>query len=168
MEKFKKIWVNEYFQWCEFFSKDIENSNLKSETKEALKVGFPEQAAPFLDFGLFANAKKYIENMKCDKYWAFGHNGSGALICIDTSCHDSIVLITCESKQEYSVQNMNKNILELCKSLLLYRNFLEIKDEKDTNELIVDLENKFLELNPNPNELKFWYDEIKYLKKDNM
>ncbi len=51
--EFKKLWMtNDSERWVKFPIDQVEKSNLNEKTKEFLKIGFPEDAAPFLGFGL--------------------------------------------------------------------------------------------------------------------
>ena len=54
-KQFKDLWINAnpaINTWATFANKEIENASLSLVTKEFLKVGFPDAAAPFLSFGL--------------------------------------------------------------------------------------------------------------------
>lgn len=133
--EFKEIWIqDDSVKWTEFPSEQVEKSNLNNETKEFLKVGFPEDSAPFLSFGLrsydwgFNTIQGYYDdydlNEKTKNYWIFCSDGSGNPICIDSSDNDKLILLDHEQDFEI-IQTMNKNISELASSMLLFRNFIE-------------------------------------------
>ena len=102
--EFKKVWMKDDSErWTEFPIEQVDKSNLNKETKEFLKVGFPEDSAPFLGFGLrsydweFNNIKDYYDDDELDDktkdYWIFGSDNSGNPICIDSSDNDKLVLL---------------------------------------------------------------------------
>ncbi|MEP5339582.1 MAG: hypothetical protein ABJL44_20060 [Algibacter sp.] len=171
-------------RWTEFPIEQVEKSNLKNETKKFLKVGFPEDSAPFLGFGLrsydweFNNIKDYYDDDELDDktkdYWIFGSDNNGNLICIDSSDNDKLVILDHEEGFEV-IETMNKNISELASSMLLFRNFIEkINSElgedgffgsKFTENNLTELENDFKKLNPNYYiESSFWNSEINNLR----
>lgn len=133
--EFKNIWLkNDFGTWAEFPREQLENSTLNNSTKEFLKVGFPENAAPFLNFGLinydneFFNIYDYFSDYELDintkNYWIIGSENSGNTICVDTSQNDKIIIVDHEQDFEL-IEIINLNISELSKSLLLFRNFIE-------------------------------------------
>ncbi|NQY04734.1 MAG: SUKH-4 family immunity protein [Flavobacteriaceae bacterium] len=171
-------------RWVKFPIDQVEKSNLNEKTKEFLKVGFPEDAAPFLGFGLrsydwqFNTIQAYYDDYDVDykakDYWIFGSDGSGNPICIDASENDKLVLLDHEQEFEF-IENMNTSISELASSLLLFRDFIKkINNEfgEDgffesmfTEKHLTDLENEFEELNPNYYiESSFWDTEIENLR----
>jgi hypothetical protein len=183
--EFKDIWMkNDSERWTEFPIEQIEKSNLNNETKEFLKVGFPEDSAPFLGFGLrsydweFNNIGDYYDDYELDdktkNYWIFGSDNSGNPICIDSSDNDKLILL--DHEQDFEViQTMNKNISELASSMLLFRNFIEkinselgedgFFDSKFTEQHLTELENDFKKLNTNYYiESNFWDTEIENLR----
>ena len=182
---FKKLWMtNDSERWVEFPIEQLEKSNLNDKTKEFLKVGFPEDAAPFLGFGLrsydweFNTIQGYYGyddlDEKAKNYWIFGSDNSGNPICIDSSDNDKLVLLDHEQGFEF-MDNMNKNVSELASSLLLYRDFIEkINNEfgEDgffesmfTEKHLNKLENEFKMLNSNYYiESSFWDTEIENLR----
>lgn len=102
--EFKSIWMeNESEGWVEFPVEQVEKSNLNKNTKEFLKVGFPEDAATFLEFGLrsydgeFTNVIDYFSDSNLDIntkfYWLLGSNNNENSICIDSSKNDSIIIL---------------------------------------------------------------------------
>ena len=183
--EFKKLWMTrDSERWVEFPIDQVEQSNLNEKTKEFLKIGFPEDAAPYLGFGLrsydweFKTIQDYYNyddlNDKAKDYWMFGSDGSGNLICIDSSDHDKIVLLDHEQGFVF-MENINTNIAELASSLLLFRDFIvRINAEfgKDgyfeslfTENHLIELENEFKKLNPNYYiEASFWDSEIENLR----
>ena len=183
--EFKKVWMKDGSErWTEFPIEQVDKSNLNKETKEFLKVGFPEDSAPFLGFGLrsydweFNNIKDYYDDDELDDktkdYWIFGSDNSGNLICIDSSDNDKLVLLDHEQAFEV-IETMNKNISELASSMLLFRNFIEkinsefgkdgFFDSKFTENHLTELENDFKKLNPDYYiESSFWDSEINNLR----
>lgn len=183
--EFKKIWMKDDSErWTEFPIEQVDKSNLNKETKEFLKVGFPEDSAPFLGFGLrsydweFNNIKDYYDDDELDDktkdYWIFGSDNSGNPICIDSSDNDKLVLLDHEQGFEV-IETMNKNISELASSMLLFRNFIEkinselgedgFFDSKFTENHLTELENDFKKLNPDYYiESSFWDSEINNLR----
>lgn len=183
--EFKKIWMQDDSErWTEFPVEQVEKSNLNDETKDFLKVGFPEDSAPFLGFGLrsydweFNNIGDYYSDYGLDdktkNYWIFGSDNSGNPICIDSSDNDKLILLDHEQDFEI-IQTMNKNISELASSMLLFRNFIEkinselgedgFFDSKFTENHLTELENDFKKLNPDYYiESSFWDSEIENLR----
>ena len=183
--EYKKIWMKDDSErWTEFPIEQVDKSNLNNETKEFLKVGFPEDAAPFLGFGLrsydweFNNIGDYYSDYELDaktkNYWIFGSDNSGNPICIDSSDNDKLVLLDHEQDFEI-IQTMNNNISELATSILLFKNFIEkinsefgedgFFDSKFTENHLTELENDFKKLNPNYYiESSFWDTEINNLR----
>jgi hypothetical protein len=183
--EFKKKWMsNDSERWVEFPADQIERSNLNDTTKAFLRVGFPEDASPYLGFGLrsynweFNTIAEYYDDYNLDdatkNYWIFGSDNSGNPICIDASNNDKLVLLDHEQRFEF-IDDINKNITELASSLLLFRNFIEMvnnpSQEEDCSEFIFteeqlkQLEDKFKVLNPNYyTECSFWYNEIENLR----
>jgi len=183
--QFKNIWMkNPSEEWVEFPIEQIEKSNLNNITKEFLKVGFPEDASPFLGFGLrsydweFNNIYDYYcdpdLDVKTKDYWIFGSDNNGNPICIDSSDNDKLILLDHEQDFEL-IETMNKDISELASSLLLFRSFIEkvnielgadaFFDLKYTEKHLTDLEQEFEKLNPNYFvESSFWYSEINNLR----
>lgn len=178
---FKNIWLkNDFESWAEFPIEQIENSTLNDSTKEFLKVGFPDSAAPFLNFGLisydneFFNVYDYFSDYKLDEntknYWIIGSDNSGNLICVDTSQNDKIIIVDHEQNFEL-IEIINKNILELSKSLLLFRSFIEdvnselgedgFFDSMYSLKHIQKLEEQF---SSNSINSSFWNTEIDNLK----
>ncbi|WP_299673540.1 hypothetical protein [uncultured Tenacibaculum sp.] len=182
---FKKLWmINDSEKWVEFPIDQVEKSNLNKKTKDFLKIGFPEDAAPFLGFGLNSYDSEFntihgyygydVLDEKTKDYWVFGSDGSGNPICFDSSDNDKLVLLDHEQGFEF-MQDMNKNISELASSLLLFRGFIKrINDEfgEDgffetmfTEKHLTELENEFKILNPNYYlESSFWDTEIENLR----
>ncbi|MCF2875009.1 MULTISPECIES: hypothetical protein [unclassified Tenacibaculum] len=183
--EFKKLWMNNSSEnWIEFPIDLIEKSNLNEKTKEFLKIGFPEDAAPFLGFGLtsydgkFNTIQNYYDDYELDdktnNYWIFGSDNNGNPICIDSSDNDKLIILDHEQEFEF-METMNKNIAELASSILLYRNFVE-KTNKEfgedgffesqfTEKHLTELENEFKKLNPNYYiESSFWDNEIENLR----
>lgn len=176
--------TNNSERWVEFPIDEVEKSNLNEKTKEFLKIGFPEDAAPFLGFGLrsyewkFNTTQSYYEyddlDDKAKNYWIFGSDNNGNPICIDASDNDKLVLLDHEQGFDF-MMTMNKNISELASSLLLFRDFIErINNEfggdgffnsKFTENHLNELENEFKKLNPNYClESSFWNFEIENLR----
>ena len=183
--EFKKIWMKDDSErWTEFPIEQIQKPNLNDNTKEFLKIGFPEDAAPFLGFGLrsydweFNNIYDYYSDydldLKTKNYWIFGSDNNGNPICIDSSNNDKLVLL--DHEQDFEViTNMNKNISELASSLLLFSSFIDrvnlefgddgFYDSKFTQDHLIELESEFKQLNPNYYiESSFWDSEIENLR----
>ncbi|MGV7107586.1 hypothetical protein [Flavobacterium sp. U410] len=181
--EFKNIWLNNDLEtWSEFPNEQIEKSNLNDLTKEVLKIGFPNSAAPFLDFGLisfdniFTNIHDYYSDSDLDintkNYWIIGFENSGNLICVDTSKNDQIIIV--DHEQDFEVlEVMNKNIIELGKSLLLYRNFIENVNSEFGEDGFFDslyslnhVKSLEQEFNKNNINSSFWISEIENLKSE--
>ncbi|KAB1153647.1 hypothetical protein F7018_16410 [Tenacibaculum aiptasiae] len=183
--EFQKLWMNNSSEnWVEFPIDQIEKSNLNEKTKEFLKIGFPEDAAPFLGFGLisydgeFNTIQNYYDDYELDdktnNYWIFGSDNNGNPICIDSSDNDKLIILDHEQEFEF-METMNKNIAELASSILLYRNFVEktnkefgedgLFESQFTEKHLTELENEFKKLNPNYYiESSFWDNEIENLR----
>ncbi len=183
--EFKKLWMkNDSERWVAFPIDQVEKSNLNEKTKEFLKIGFPEDAAPFLGFGLrsynweFNTIKDYCDYEDLDEktkaYWIFGSDGNGNPICMDSSDNDKLIILDHEQGFEY-MESMNKNISELASSLLLFRSFIEQINNtfgEDgffeclfTEKHLMELEDSFKQLNPNYYiESSFWDSEIQNLR----
>ncbi|SEL53545.1 SUKH-4 immunity protein [Aquimarina amphilecti] len=183
--EFKLKWIqNESDRWTEFDSCELEKSEINESTNEFLKIGFPEDAAPYLGFGLrsydwkFNNILDYYEYDDLDPttkfYWILGSDNSGNPICIDTSQNDRIILLDHEQGFEI-IGTVNKNISELASFLLIYRNFIEeinskygedgFFDSKFTKIDLNELEEKFKSLNSDYYlESSFWDIEIENLR----
>lgn len=183
--EFKIMWIKDGSErWIKFPIDQVDKSNLNNETKKFLKIGFPEDSAPFLGFGLrsynweFNNIKDYYNDDELDDktkdYWIFGSDNCGNPICIDSSDNDKLVLFDHEQGFEV-IETMNKNISELASSMLLFRNFIEkinskfgedgFLNSKFTENHLTKLENAFKKLNPNYYiESSFWDSEINNLR----
>jgi len=183
--EFKEIWMlDDSERWGEFPAEQVGQSNLNNETKEFLKVGFPEDSAPFLNFGLRSYDWKlnnigdfysdYGLDDKTKNYWIFGSDDSGNLICIDSSDNDKLIILDHEQNFEF-IHTLNNNISELASSILLFRNFIKkinselgedgYFDAKYTEKHLTELENNFKRLNPNYcKESSFWDSEIDGLR----
>ncbi|WP_396637416.1 hypothetical protein [Maribacter sp. R77961] len=181
---FKIYWnINEYDQWTEFDYKQLERAKLTDLTKNFLSGGFPDGAAPCVDFGLessdgkFYNITEYYSDIDLVKgtenYWIFGSDGAGNPICIDSSSNDKIVLLDHELGFE-KIQDINQNIIELAKCLLEFKNFIsEIEsefgedafmDSKFSKANVDDLKERFKKINPNIFlESEFWKIEVECL-----
>ena len=125
---------NKLNRWWEFDQEELRRLPVLDETKEWLREGFPEDAAPFLNFGLRSyNGKfhtiadfysEYELDPKSNDYWIFGSDGSGNPICLDSSNNDSVVLL--DHEQEFDVIGLiNSNLSELAQCLLEYRRFVK-------------------------------------------
>lgn len=183
--EFKNIWMSKKLDsWTEFPIDQVERSNLSEETKAFLKVGFPEDAAPYLDFGVnsydgnFNTVQGYYGYDELDKItqncWILGSDNNGNPICIDASNNDKIIILDHEQGFQF-LESMNNNIYELASSLLIYRNFIRrVNDElgpdgffesKFNETHITELENEFKALNSEYYiESSFWDTEIENLR----
>lgn len=183
--EFKLKWIKDKSErWTKFDSSELKKSEINESTCEFLEIGFPEDAAPYLGFGLrsydwkFNNILDYYEYDDLDAdtkfYWILGSDNSGNPICIDTSQNDRIILLDHEQGFEI-IDTINKNIEELANYLLIYRNFIEevnykygedgFFDSKFTKMDLNELEEKFKSLNPNHYlESSFWSVEIENLR----
>jgi len=183
--EFKLQWIQDKSdRWIEFDLSELKKSQINASTNEFLTIGFPEDAAPYLGFGLrsydwkFNNILDYYDYDDLDPitkfYWILGSDNSGNPICIDTSQNDRIILL--DHEQEFEIiEIVNKNIAELANSLLIYRNFIEemnskygkdgFFDSKFTEVDLNELEEKFKLLNSNYYlESSFWDIEIANLR----
>ncbi|MBQ0910011.1 SUKH-4 family immunity protein [Flavobacterium sp. F-328] len=167
-------------EWFDFEELEIDKTNLSSLTKEFLKNGFPENPSPYLGFGLrsfdnkFYTISEYYTDYELSNgyqnYWIFGSDGSGNIICIDSNQNDRIVIL--DHEENFGIfQIMNKDIIELSKCLLEYKNFIEeIQNEfgedgfiesKFTEVHLDKLKVNFIKINPNIfEESDFWDSEI--------
>jgi hypothetical protein len=179
--EFKGLWLNNEFEtWVEFPKEQLDNSNLNYSTKEFLKIGFPRSAAPFLDFGLisfdgkFKNIFDYYSDSDLKtitkNYWIIGSENNGDLICVDTSQNDKIIIVDHEQDFEL-IEIMNQSIIELSKSLFLYRNFIrEVNNEFgrdgffDSMYSIKHIERLEKEFGNNNIISSFWNCELESLK----
>jgi len=131
---FKSEWKpDKLFRWWGFNHEKVNELPILEETKQWLKVGLPEGAAPFLNFGLrsydgkfYTIAEYYSDyelNPKANNYWIIGSDGCGNPICIDSSDNDSILLL--DHEQEFEViGTINSKVSELAQCLLEYRRFI--------------------------------------------
>ena len=181
---FKVNWkINEYDQWTAFDYDQLEKTNLKDSTKAFLIDGFPDGAAPCLDFGLDStdgnlyNIAEYYTEVELvngtENYWIFGSDGAGNPICIDSSSNDKIILLDHELGFE-PIQDINKNVIELAKCLLVFKDFFSLIESELGEEVLMDsifpvayldkLKKQFEEINPNIFlESDFWKTEIECL-----
>lgn len=189
-EEFKIAWRpdEEFFQWTEFPPEELAKTDLSGQTKSFLAYGFPEDAAPFLSFGLRSHDWKLynMDNVPyyshhelgatAKNYWLIGSDGSGNPICLDTGNAERIVLLDHESGFEL-MDTMNASIIELAQSLLAYRGFIEqvneeygedgFFDSKYTRAQVEELKRTFTEINPNIfNESSFWEQEVNMLSEE--
>jgi hypothetical protein len=180
-EEFKKQWQPDKFhRWADLDVEEIDKAPLNDLTKNYLKSGFPEDAAPFLHFGWRSNKGKfenvadnyllYENDNLTQNYWMIGSDGSGNPICFDVSQNDRIVLLDHEQRFEI-ICLMNSNIKELAACLLLYKNFIgKFRKENDqstdakSNFSIAELsqlKNEFRQINNNIfRQNEFWRSEI--------
>jgi hypothetical protein len=183
-EEFKKSWgPNSFSKWEIFDVSEIDKAPINNSTKDFLKVGFPETAAPFLDFGWrsyrgkFLSIWDYYSKFNLDErtknYWILGSDNTGNPICFDITRNDKIVLLDHEQGFEI-ITVMNNNIAELAACLLLYKNFVKrVQDENGEDAFlnsdfsaaqIADLKDEFKKLNANIfKESGFWRSEINSL-----
>jgi hypothetical protein len=173
--EFKLKWIQDKSdRWTEFNVNELEQSDLNQSTKDFLTLGFPEDAPPYLGFGLrsydwkFNTILGYYEYDDLDPatkfYWILGSDNSGNPICIDSSQNDRIILLDHEQNFEI-IQSVNKNISELANSLIIYRDFVENSNSEFTEENLIKLEESFISLNPNYYiESNFWDTEIENLR----
>ncbi|MDB5122611.1 MAG: hypothetical protein JWP94_740 [Mucilaginibacter sp.] len=186
-EEFKKQWdPGKFNRWADLEVTEIEKAPLSALTKDFLKAGFPEDAAPFLNFGWksekgrFYNIAelypKYADINLTKNYWIIGSDGEGNPICFDVSQNDRVILLNHEQGFEI-ICVMNSNINELAACLLLYKYFIrKIQKENgeeaysDANFSIVDLselKDSFKQINNNIfKESGFWRSEINALEKE--
>lgn len=183
--EFKELWMPDALNgWLEFDIAEIERSLLNNTTKDFLKVGFPDSAAPYVDFGWsvygnrFLNIFDYYSNSDLDistrNYWMFGSDGGGNPICFDISHNDRIVLLDHEQGFEM-IATINNNIAEFAECLLLYKNFISriqeengedaFFDQNITDAQFLELKEAFKQVNTNIfKESEFWRSEISVLK----
>jgi hypothetical protein len=184
--EFKRSWmVRALNEWLEFDFTEIEKAPINNTTKDFLKVGFPRDAAPFLDFEWTSYANKFLNIFECyskinlsiatKNYWILGSDNSGNPICIDVSNNDRIVLLDHEQKFEL-LDIVNNNIAEFAECLLLYKNFVSqiqaengedaYLDQNISDNQISDLKTRFKQVNANIfKESGFWCNEIRVLGK---
>ena len=131
-EQFKHLWMSQDIdRWVDFNNDELNKAPINSTTKQFLLVGFPEDAAPYLDFGWrscnwkFNNvAEVYTKgDLTKSHYWLFGSDNSGNPICFDTSNNDRIILLDHEQDFE-QIEHINNNVTELAQCLLSYKDFV--------------------------------------------
>ena len=187
-EQFKKAWKpdDEFFRWTEFSHDELTKTNLSEDTKSFLKQGFPEDAAPYLSFGLrsfdgtfhsmgsFEPYSWHELGLSANSHWIFGSDGAGNPICIDASNADQVILLDHESRFSF-MDRLNANVEELAASLLAYKQFIDRVNEKYGEDGFFDIKyskqdvdllfNDFEEINKNIfEESSFWKQEIDMLK----
>jgi hypothetical protein len=184
-EEFRKLWkTDEHDNWVDLDVGEINKAPLNNLTKDFLKNGFPESAAPCLDFGWRSYKGKFynidevypklVDHNLAKNYWIIGSDGAGNPICFDVLRNDRIVLLDHEQRFE-TIEVINSDIFELGKCLLLYRNFIsEIQRKYGENAFldslfsisdISELKDNFKTINENIfKESGFWRSEIKALE----
>lgn len=152
----------------EFNIHEIEKAPINASTKQFLKGGFPNSAAPFVGFGWriyndkFLNIAdaypKYKLGNSAKNYWIFGSDGSGNPICFDITNNDKVVLL--DHEQRFALLDiMNSDIAELAACLLAYKNFgSRVQQENGKGA--------FLDSNISPNQLADLKDEFKQINND--
>lgn len=182
--EFKAKWnIKSYESWLEYDPSILDSSNLCEKTKGFLKGGFPDSAAPFLDFELKHSDGELLNVAECyqiqvnttnkENLIVFGSDGAGNPICIDSSAEDKIVLLDHELNLR-PIELINKDVIELARFLLEFRNFIsEIQvefgqdgffDSMFTKVHLDSLKVRFKAINPNIfKESEFWNREIKSL-----
>jgi hypothetical protein len=182
--QFKEAWKpDNIMRWAEIDLSELNKAPLTDLTKDFLKGGFPEDAAPFLNFGLRGSEGKFENVAECyqrhgnegvtKNYWVFGSDGEGNPLCFDTTQNDRIIWLDHEQNFEI-IGIVNANVMELAECLLAYRNFVQrmfLKNGEDaldsdiSAEQFSDLVNKFKAINPNIfKESGFWRSEVNALK----
>lgn len=180
---FKVAWnLHEMERWAEFSQVELNKSPLKERTKLFLKNGFPEDAAPFLNFGWksykdkFFNVYSYyslydVELEEDTKhYWILGSDGGGNPICFDVLNNDRLVLLDHEIGFEIMYQ-INSSIMEFAECLLAYRKFVKQVQKKFgqsayiksnyTIEFVEQLKNNFSKINSHLfDENYFWKSAV--------
>ena len=182
--EFKTKWNLKRFEsWTDFDPAIFDSSNLLERTKEFLKGGFPNGAAPFLNFdlensdGKLKNIAEYYSNQEqiegTENYWVFGSDGAGNPICIDSSSNDKILLLDHELGFQ-PIEHINKDVIELAYYLLEFRNFISdiqtefgengFFDSKFTKLHLDGLKERLEKINHNIfSESDFWKREIESL-----
>lgn len=183
MKTRKEDWNPDKGEWIDYPRTVIESSNLSEKTKEFLKDGFPNSAAPYLGFDsigdtLLESVYAYYEDDTIDitsrSCIMFGSDAYGDMICIDPDHNDRIVILNHEEGFQIS-GFMNSSIEELYQCLKLYRVFIKTVNEKYGSdgffegkfkkEDVLPLEEQFRAINPNILlESDFWSHEIEGLK----
>lgn len=187
--EFKKAWQpDDNFRWTDIDPEELAQTDLSDQTKSFLAKGFPEDAAPFLNFGLrsydwkFYNMETYPHYSHHQlgsigrHFWLFGSDGSGNPICLDSAQHDRIILLDHESGFEI-MDTMNDHVVKLAQSLLLYRNFINTVnreygedgffDVKYTLNHVSMLKDDFLKINPKLfDNSSFWEQELDMLSEE--
>jgi len=182
--EFKELWLpDDTNKWIEFDILEIEKAPINDLTKSFLKIGFPREPAPYLDFGWITQNNKfysiygYYSKFKLSNltqnYWMFGSDNNGNPICFDISTNDRIVLLDHEQKFEI-IDKMNPNIAELAACLLLYKDFVtsirsenngaSFMDSNISEVQLLNLKERFKLINSNIfKESEFWRSEINSL-----
>lgn len=182
--EFKEAWdTDEFFRWTEFPLQELEKTDLSVITKDFLEHGFPEDAAPFLSFGLRTYDSQFYSMATVPPYssyhdlgeaaaqlWLFGSDGNGNPICLDAGKHDRVVILDHEDGFR-PMTIMNNNVIELAHCLLQYKAFINKVNEdkgedgfiesKYTRKHISMLISNLEEINPLIfDESEFWDDEV--------
>jgi len=183
-KEFKTKWLQGNSDtWCEFEENEVASLPVSSITKNWLRVGFAESAAPFLDFGIanydgkFYSIAGYYEgfelNSNTEHSWILGSDGAGNPICIDSAKNDRIVLL--DHELDFEIQSiLNSNVAELALCLLEYRDFI-LKVQSECGEdaymdagysrkHVLELKSKMEQIDPLLfTRCDFWNDEIQRL-----
>ena len=177
----KESWkLDKYDIWLEVNKEEIEKFHLKEFTLDALRIGLPKSAAPFLGFSS-QNGILHLETLNdhfsfdedgADHFIVFGSDGGGNPICRDTTDEDKIILFDHDNDFEIEVINKNLDHFQIC--LLLYKNFIEnihqkygsdgYSDNKYSIEDVEELAGEFREVDDKLlHYSSFWKNELELL-----
>lgn len=184
--EFKKAWrPDDLNQWTEFDPQELSKTDLSELTKSFLSSGFPEDAAPFLSFGLrsfdwkFYNMNTFHHYSHHDlgtagsQYWIFGSDSGGNPICLNSGNQDAVVLLNHERGFK-PIEIINRNVIELAHCLLEFKKFInQINEEFGEDgffdslfgsQHIIELEMRFKHINIDIfSESGFWKTEVQNL-----
>ncbi|MBB4805993.1 hypothetical protein HNP38_001265 [Chryseobacterium defluvii] len=172
--------LSEYENWLDADFEKIRDFNLTEPTIECLLKGFPEDAAPFINFYGEDNflELQYVsdfhelnsENM--NNFVIFGSDGSGNPIGLDKAHKDAVKLIDLDN--DLKIITINEDLCEFLECLITYRNFInKVNDLHGENAFFEDryslediegLKTEFVAINAKlPERSDFWKNEIALL-----
>lgn len=146
-EEFKQKWISVENNLNPIGSEKLDGLGLSAKTINFLvRSGLPDSAAPFLSFsndsedlsnGIQKLNKVYdILDPEFEKYVVIGSCGDGDPIVINTQMDDQIEFL--DHENYFSSGFFNSDISGLAKSLLAYRNFIDMILEENGEDAYLD------------------------------
>lgn len=146
-EEFKQKWISVENNLNPIGSEKLDGLGLSAKTINFLvRSGLPDSAAPFLSFsndsedlsnGIQKLNKVYdILDPEFEKYVVIGSCGDGDPIVINTQMDDQIEFL--DNENYFSSGFFNSDISGLAKSLLAYRNFIDMILEENGEDAYLD------------------------------